>query len=116
MFEYISQLVKDSVKVGDRMFKNDNNLIFVPPPLSVVPGVGLTPTEKPDRDHMSRALAAATKSTASVGKFTPELSKERKHSKTQGKKRKVGHGAASASVVQYTCNSSSKMSVEGELA
>ena len=53
-----------------------------------VPGVGLTPTEKPEKDDLSLALHAARKSTASMGKFTPELRKE-KPAKNVGKKRKV---------------------------
>jgi hypothetical protein len=53
-----------------------------------VPGVGLTPTEAPDKDHLSRALHLAKRSTASLGKFTKELPKE-KPVKNMGKKRKV---------------------------
>jgi len=52
-----------------------------------VPGVGLTPTERPSKDYLSKALAVAHKSTASIGKFTERLSKE-KPSKFTGKKRK----------------------------
>jgi len=52
-----------------------------------VPGVGLTPTERPSKDHLSKALAVAHKSTASIGKFTDRLPKE-KPSKFTGKKRK----------------------------
>ncbi|GFO00596.1 ribosome biogenesis regulatory protein homolog [Plakobranchus ocellatus] len=54
---------------------------------SKVPGLGLTPTEKPSKDHLSKALAVAHKSTASIGKFTDRLPKE-KPSKFTGKKRK----------------------------
>ena len=53
-----------------------------------VPGVGLMPTETPDKDHVSRALHEAKKSTASVGRFTDRLPKE-KAAKGLGKKRKV---------------------------
>ncbi|XP_013408325.1 ribosome biogenesis regulatory protein homolog, partial [Lingula anatina] len=52
-----------------------------------VPGVGLTPTDTPSKDHLSKALALAKKSTASVGKFTDSLPKE-KPVKNTGKKRK----------------------------
>ncbi|XP_060065364.1 ribosome biogenesis regulatory protein homolog [Ylistrum balloti] len=52
-----------------------------------VPGVGLTPTETPSKDHVSKALAVAKRSTASIGKFTESLPKE-KASKYSGKKRK----------------------------
>ncbi|XP_059151383.1 ribosome biogenesis regulatory protein homolog [Physella acuta] len=52
-----------------------------------VPGVGLTPTEQPSKDYLSKALAIAHKSTASIGKFTEKLAKE-KPSKYTGKKRK----------------------------
>ena len=54
-----------------------------------VPGVGLTPTDTPDKDQMSRALSHAKTSTASVGKFTSTLPKE-KPAKNMGRKRKVG--------------------------
>lgn len=53
-----------------------------------VPGVGLTPTEQPSKDHLSKALAVAYKSTASIGRFTEKLPKE-KPTKFSGKKRKV---------------------------
>lgn len=53
-----------------------------------VPGVGLTPTETPSKDYLGKALAVAKKSTASIGKFTENLPKE-KPSKSGGKKRKV---------------------------
>ncbi|GFR80599.1 ribosome biogenesis regulatory-like protein [Elysia marginata] len=52
-----------------------------------VPGIGLAPTEQPSKDHLSKALAVAHKSTASIGKFTDRLPKE-KPSKFTGKKRK----------------------------
>ncbi|KAL5019125.1 hypothetical protein ScPMuIL_004847 [Solemya velum] len=53
---------------------------------SKVPGVGLTPTDHPSKDHVTKALTAARKSTASIGKFTANLKDEKtaKH----GKKRK----------------------------
>jgi hypothetical protein len=51
--------------------------------------VGLTPTEAPSKDYLGKALAVAKKSTASIGKFTENLPKE-KPSKFSGKKRKVG--------------------------
>ncbi|KAK3091416.1 hypothetical protein FSP39_019741 [Pinctada imbricata] len=54
---------------------------------SKVPGVGLTPTEMPSKEHLGKALAVANKSTASLGKFTQKLPKE-KPSKFTGKKRK----------------------------
>jgi len=53
-----------------------------------VPGVGLTPVDKPDKDHLSRALSTAQSSTASMGKFDETLPKE-KPAKQRGKKRKV---------------------------
>ncbi|XP_052266149.1 ribosome biogenesis regulatory protein homolog [Dreissena polymorpha] len=58
-----------------------------------VPGVGLTPTEAPNKEHLSKALAAAKTSTASIGKFTESLPKE-KPQKNTGKKRKfeANHG------------------------
>lgn len=52
-----------------------------------VPGVGLTPTSVPSKDYLGKALAVAKKSTASIGKFTESLPKE-KPSKFTGKKRK----------------------------
>ncbi|XP_041363310.1 ribosome biogenesis regulatory protein homolog [Gigantopelta aegis] len=54
---------------------------------SKVPGVGLTPTETPSKDHLSKALVVAKKSTASIGRFTENLPKE-KTSKHSGRKRK----------------------------
>ena len=51
-------------------------------------GVGLVPTEEPDKNHVNRAIAEARRSTASVGKFTDKLPKERP-AKNTGKKRKV---------------------------
>jgi regulator of ribosome biosynthesis len=48
----------------------------------------LTPTNAPSKDHLGKALAVAKKSTASIGKFTDTLPKE-KPSKFTGKKRKV---------------------------
>jgi len=56
--------------------------------LLTVPGVGLTPVDKPDKDHVSRALSVARTSTASLGKFDESLPKE-KTEKRRGKKRKV---------------------------
>ena len=53
-----------------------------------VPGVGLTPVDKPDKDNVSRALSVARTSTASLGKFDETLPKE-KTEKQRGKKRKV---------------------------
>ena len=53
-----------------------------------MPGVGLVPTEEPDKNHVNRAIAEARRSTASVGKFTDKLPKE-KPAKNMGKKRKV---------------------------
>jgi len=53
-----------------------------------VPGVGLTPVDKLDKDHVSRALSMAQTSTASMGKFDESLPKE-KSEKQRGKKRKV---------------------------
>jgi len=53
-----------------------------------VPGVGLTPTANPDKDHLSRALVAAKTSNASMGSFTESLSKESEFTKGTGKKRK----------------------------
>jgi len=53
-----------------------------------VPGVGLTPTEAPSKDYLGKALAVAKNSTASIGKFTESLPKE-KPQKNMGRKRKV---------------------------
>ena len=55
---------------------------------SSVPGVGLTPTEAPSKEYLGKALAVAKSSTASIGKFTDALPKE-KPAKNMGKKRKV---------------------------
>ncbi|XP_074659155.1 ribosome biogenesis regulatory protein homolog [Tubulanus polymorphus] len=52
-----------------------------------VPGVGLTPTDNPNKDHVKKALALAKKSTASIGKFTENLPHE-KPAKNTGKRRK----------------------------
>jgi len=53
-----------------------------------VPGVGLTPTINPDKDHLNRALVAAKTSNASMGMFTEALPKENETVKGIGKKRK----------------------------
>lgn len=53
---------------------------------SKVPGVGLTPTDDPNKDTLSKALALTYKSTASLGKFMQTLPKEK--TKGLGKKRK----------------------------
>ena len=66
-------------------FYDMTHLFFLP----TVPGVGLTPTENPSKDHLTKALVLAKKSTASIGKFTEKLPKE-KPSRYTGKKRKVG--------------------------
>jgi regulator of ribosome biosynthesis len=52
-----------------------------------VPGVGLTPTVNPDKDHLNRALVAAKTSNASMGMFTETLPKENETVKSVGKKR-----------------------------
>lgn len=59
-----------------------------------VPGVGLTPVDKPDKDHVAKAISQARKSTASIGKFDQSLPKE-KPAKNEGKKRKVCHCTSS---------------------
>ncbi|WAQ95855.1 RRS1-like protein [Mya arenaria] len=48
-------------------------------------------SEKKERDYLSKALAVAKTSTASIGKFTDKLPKE-KAPKNMGKKRKSNHG------------------------
>jgi len=48
----------------------------------------LTPVDRPDKDHVSRALSMARTSTASLGKFDESLPKE-KPERRRGKKRKV---------------------------
>ncbi|XP_064644871.1 ribosome biogenesis regulatory protein homolog [Lineus longissimus] len=53
-----------------------------------VPGVGLTPTDTPSKDHVQNALRAAKRSTASVGKFTKKLPAEKPGKDNRGKKRK----------------------------
>lgn len=58
-----------------------------------VPGVGLTPLEKPDKDDISKALSLARTSTASIGKFTDALPKEKPEKR--GKKRKFEPNYAS---------------------
>ncbi|KAK6169052.1 hypothetical protein SNE40_020179 [Patella caerulea] len=52
-----------------------------------VPGVGLTPVDKPNKDQLNKALVLAKKSTASLGKFTEKLPKE-KATREKGKRRK----------------------------
>ncbi|KAM9308381.1 ribosome biogenesis regulatory protein homolog [Gastrophryne carolinensis] len=52
-----------------------------------VPGVGLTPTEQPSRDQLTRAMHVAKKSTASVGRFQDKLPRE-KEPRNSGRKRK----------------------------
>ncbi len=52
------------------------------------PGLGMLPTDNPQKEQVGRALSLAKKSTASIGKFTEALPKE-KPTKNQGKKRKV---------------------------
>lgn len=42
-----------------------------------VPGVGLTPTDKPDKDYLSKAISVAKKSTASLGKHDKKLPNEK---------------------------------------
>lgn len=59
-------------------------IVFSP----LVPGVGLTPTEAPSKDYLGKALSVAKTSTASIGKFTENLPKE-KPPKNTGRKRKV---------------------------
>ena len=54
-----------------------------------MPGVGLTPVKKPDKDHLQHALTAAKKSDASLGRFSERVAKEDKYSAKTGKKRKV---------------------------
>ncbi len=54
-----------------------------------MPGVGLVPTEAPDKDQVGRALSAARKSTASMGTFTEKKLPKEKAAKNLGKKRKV---------------------------
>ena len=54
-----------------------------------MPGVGLTPTEKPDKDHLAHSLTAAKKSDASLGSFSAKVQKEDKKMAKTGKKRKV---------------------------
>lgn len=56
--------------------------------LYLVPGVGLFPSDKPVKEDVNKALHLAKKSTASIGKFTESLPKE-KPTKNMGKKRKV---------------------------
>ncbi|KAG1701364.1 Ribosome biogenesis regulatory [Nymphon striatum] len=52
-----------------------------------VPGVGITPTETPNIENLSKAATFARSSTASLGKFTENLPKE-KPQKQKGIKRK----------------------------
>ena len=54
----------------------------------VAPGVGILPTAVSDKGQLTRALTEARKSTASIGRFTDKLPKE-KTEKGLGKKRKV---------------------------
>ena len=54
-----------------------------------MPGVGLVPTEAPDKDQVGRALSAARKSTASMGTFTEKKLPKEKAAKNLGRKRKV---------------------------
>ena len=55
-----------------------------------MPGVGVLPSANQDKDQVTRALHEAKRSTASVGKFTDSLPKE-KPAKGMGKKRKVSY-------------------------
>ncbi|CAM1318644.1 RRS1 (predicted), partial [Pycnogonum litorale] len=52
-----------------------------------VPGVGLTPTETPDAAAVSKAIVVAKSSTASLGRYTETLPKEKPQKRT-GAKRK----------------------------
>ncbi|ELT92238.1 hypothetical protein CAPTEDRAFT_171414 [Capitella teleta] len=61
-----------------------------------IPGVGLTPTDAPDVDHVKRSLAQAQKSTASLGRFDQKLSHE-KPARNLGKKRKAELSSTDAS-------------------
>ena len=56
----------------------------------IVAEAPLAPTEKPSKDQVNLALSVAKSSTASVGKFTKNLSRENEIKKPKGKKRKVG--------------------------
>jgi len=51
-----------------------------------VPGVGLTPVDKTDKDHVSQALSIAQTSTASMGKFDESLPKEKFENQREKKK------------------------------
>ena len=74
---------KGEINVIFAFLGSHRNLFFV------VPGVGLTPVEKPDKDHLQHALTAAKKSDASLGRFSERVAKEDKYSAKTGKKRKV---------------------------
>ncbi|KAH9498437.1 Rhodanese- sulfurtransferase [Bulinus truncatus] len=83
------QFAKRKTEKNERVAKNELQRLrnIARAQKKKVPGVGLTPTENPSKDHLSKALAVAYKSTASIGKFTEKLPKE-KPSKFTGKKRK----------------------------
>jgi len=57
-----------------------------------IPGVGITPIEKPPTEQLTRAVSVAHDSTASMGKFQRKLPKEHNLAKSgviqEGKKRK----------------------------
>uniref|UniRef100_A0A0B6ZTX6 Ribosome biogenesis regulatory protein n=1 Tax=Arion vulgaris TaxID=1028688 RepID=A0A0B6ZTX6_9EUPU len=86
---YEDQFAKRKTAKGERVAKNELQRLrnIARAQKTKVPGIGLTPTEQPSKDHLSKALAVAYKSTASLGKFTEKLRKE-KPSKFTGKKRK----------------------------
>ncbi|XP_064595402.1 ribosome biogenesis regulatory protein homolog [Liolophura sinensis] len=85
---YEDQFEKRMKSKKERVAKNELNRLrnIARAQKTKVPGVGLTPTDTPTKDHVGKALAVAKRSTASIGRFTESLPKE-KPSRFTGKKR-----------------------------
>ncbi|XP_077980410.1 ribosome biogenesis regulatory protein homolog [Glandiceps talaboti] len=86
---YTDMFTKKKKEKGERVAKNELQRLrnIARAQKTKVPGVGLTPTEKPSKDQLSKAALIAKHSTASIGKFERKLPKE-KPPKNTGKKRK----------------------------
>nr|KAG5710216.1 hypothetical protein BaRGS_006735 [Batillaria attramentaria] len=86
---YEDQFEKKKKEKSERVAKNELQRLrnLARAQKGKVPGVGLTPTGAPSKDHVLKALATTRKSDASLGKFSDPLPKE-KPNKFAGKKRK----------------------------
>ncbi|KAK7113466.1 hypothetical protein V1264_012750 [Littorina saxatilis] len=81
--QFAKKIAEKKERVAKNELKRLRNIARVTK--AKVPGVGLTPTDKPSKDHLGKTLAVTHKSTASLGKFMDTLPKEKLR---LGKKRK----------------------------